>query len=403
MIAAEVMEMGSKFLEKLDEINHEIDFVRQESARLDETGPDLDALSRFNLFNTGVYDFCMEHDAFREIVADYRKIASGFNQLLDKKINYARRFVIEQDREEKKKLEQRVKEAQRHAVDEARNTVKVRQQLTAEKNAVESQLNNAECRVQNLETHLGDHKELKKTYSQITGQIAYLENAISSLENTQADYGRRLQSELGSGFKELKRQFEDSKSDIQEKKLAEILGKVADLYELLNCYDNILGEERKTQEMVADVGKRVEFYGSRQESLADEIVARVTEKIEIRKKPDESVNFAMAVSSISEPAMYNLRQLQKAAQGYFGNSYSMRLKKITELTASLPVTDTDCDIDFLREYAAALLRSYEKGDIRRALDNCNLSKKLAMGALKAVNSYVQRCIEKHDEIYAVGA
>jgi hypothetical protein len=403
MIAAGVMEMGSRFLEKLDEIQQRIDLVKQESSRLDKTGPDLDVLSTFNLFNAGIYDSCMEHDAFGELVADYRKIASGFNQLLDKKINYARRFVVEQNREEKKRLEQRVKEAQRHAVDEARNAVKIRQQLTAEKNAVESQLNNAECRVKNLETHLGDHKELKNTYSQITGQIAYLENAISSLEDTQADYGRRLQSELGSGFKELKRQFEDSKSDVQEKTLAEILGKVADLYELLNCYDNILSEERKTQEMVADVSKKVEFYGRRQESLADEIVVRVAEKIEIRKKPDESLNFAVAVSGICEPARYELRQLQKAARGYFGNSYSMMLKKITELAASLPVTDNDYDIVFLKDYAAALLRSYEKGDIRTALDKHNLSKKLAMGALRNVNSYVQRCIEKHDEIYAVGA
>ncbi len=414
--------MKSSFSEVWDEVEKGAQTIGKECARLEDTPLDLDILKQFKRFDVNAYDYCSNqgNEMLTKFVVDYRKAAGEFNRLLDEKIINARRFVIKQNREEKQKLEQMVKEARRNALQESRRADEIEnyftaenKKLAAEKDAVENQLYaergsfeeqifEAEQEKRNLEKHLGSHMDLKKTYNLLADQIDYIKDEVKSLKDTQSGYGRKLQSELKQEFKELKKGFKETRKKPGESRLADALGKVADLYELLNCYDEILNEERKTQEMVARVETKVEFYGKKQDNLVDDIVAKVVDEFDRRNKKEKntSADFIQSVKEdIGEPITYGLRDLRKAALGDFGRSYEARLKKIDKLVAELPVTDYDGDLEFLMGFELAMRRSVQEGDMRHAMENCNLSKKLVKNTLRAVQGYVRKFVVKQKELY----
>jgi len=414
--------MKSSFSEVWDEVEKGAQVVGKECARLEDVPLDLDVLKQFKRFDVGAYDYCEDqgNEMLTKFVGDYRKAAGEFNRLLDNKIINARRFVIKQNREEKQKLEQMVREAQRNAIQESRRADEVEkyftaenEKLAAEKDAVERQLYaerdsfeeqifETEQEKKQLEKHLGSHMDLKKTYNLLADQMDYLKDEVKSLKDTQSGNGKRLQSELTQGFEELRKEFKHSRKKPGESHLADALGKVADLYELLNCYDEILNEERKTQEMVARVEDKVDFYGKRQDNLVDDIVAKVMDEFDRRNKKEEntSADFVQSVKEdIGEPITYELRNLKKAALGDFGCSYNACLKKINELVAELPVTDYDGDLEFLLGFELAMRKSVQEGDIRYAMENHNLNKKLVKNTLRAVQEYVRKFVVKQKELY----
>jgi hypothetical protein len=376
----------SNFSRKIDEISKNADLVKSSCQALNSAAiGDLDQLAKLRKFDEFCYDKYLGVDElFTKSISSYKTGAQQFNEALDTRIEEARKFVIdakdEERRQEKLALldeiaqrDARINESESRADElglylraEQQKTTGLEYQLGAERLGHEK----IEGKIDSLGSRLETERDIcakrdAESYQKITGHIGQLDRKIEDLRdsgNKQPDYSK----------------------DELRKNMAEISS-------LLESYSNSQKSDRE------------QF-----QKLIEDKISSIESKIYSAgaKEPERSLssNFIKSVSEeVGEPATYQLSNLKRAALGRLGNSsYESRLRKIIDITTGLPVTDYSEDIIFLKKFEKAMLSSFESGDLRDAMENSCLDKDLVKDAMKSLQGYILRCLEKYQEIKESG-